>query len=493
MQTKLEKIEQKFFSIAEQTGQLIFDGDARTGKIEWAGAIEEFTGYTPEEFSKVDLNACRDIIHPEDRERVWGALEKSLKKGEAFNQDFRFKRKDGSYIYVEDSSVFLKDEDNRIYRAIGLLKDVTERQNAQDKLRTKEECLLKYLQNFRGIGFQLDNNFYLMLLHGAVKEITGYESKEFLSGKIRWAQLVDPEDLSHFLENRRKLDSVANHLVEHEYRVRGKDGNRVWVFESIQIVHNTDDAPCLYQGFIRDITEIKITEEALERLEKLRKKEIHHRIKNNLQVISSLLDLECENLLSGGFDREKIVKAFRESHDRIVSMSIIHEELYKSSDMETIDFASYLRKLTADLLRSYKVGASNVRLRLDMEDLFLEMERAIPLGIIVNELVSNSLKHAFPNGKSGEIRIELSLRVTGSNDILSNKITDTGIQYNSYTDRYFTLIVEDNGTGFPESVDFRNTSSLGLQLVNTLVDQIGASIQLEKGQGAKFKIRVTDF
>lgn len=488
----LKKIEQKFFSIAEQTGQLIFDGDARTGKIEWAGAIEEFTGYTPEEFSKVDLNGCRDIIHPEDVVRVWGALENSLNTGAKFNQDFRFRRKDGSYIYVEDSSVFLKDEDGCVYRALGLLKDITERHNAQEKLRINEERLLNYLQNFRGIGFQLDSNFDLILLHGAVKEITGYEKKEILSGKIRWVQLVDPEDLSHFLENRRKLESVEKHLIEHEYRIRGKSGNKIWIFESIQIVDNTGNAPCLFQGFIRDITERKITEEALERAEKLRKKEIHHRIKNNLQVISSLLELECENLLSGEFDREKIVKAFRESHDRIISMSIIHEELYKSSDMETIDFASYLKKLTDDLLRSYKVGASNIRLGLDVEDLFLEMDRAIPLGIIVNELVSNSLKHAFPNGKNGEIRIELSLGVTGPNDILSNKITDTGIQDTSYTDRYFTLIVEDNGTGFPESVDFRNTSSLGLQLVNTLVDQIGGSIKLERGQGAKFKIRVTD-
>jgi len=488
-----EKIAERFFSIAEQTGQLIFDGDARTGEIEWSGTIEEFTGYTREEFSKVDLDACKELIHPEDRERVWSALENSLKTGEKFAQKFRFKRKDGSYIYVEDSSFFLKDENNCVYRAIGLLKNITENKHAQEELKISEERLLKYLQNFGGIGFQLDSNFDFVLLHGAVEEITGYESKEFLSGKIRLVQLVDPEDRSHFLENRRKLNTESSPLVEQEYRIRKRDGNRFWVFESIQVVHNVDRTNRLYQGFIQDITERKIAMETLDRAEKLRKKEIHHRIKNNLQVISSLLELECENLLSGALEREKIVEAFRESNNRIISMSVIHEELYNSRDMERIDFASYLKKLTDDLFKSYKVGNSDIRLCLDVEKFFFEMDNAIPLGIIVNELVSNSLKYAFPDGRNGEIHIELHREVNYKNKILSNGTVGDDVQSNSCPCRYFTLIVEDNGIGFPESIDFRNTSSLGLQLVNTLVDQIGGSIELEKGSGTRFKIWIPDF
>ena len=134
------------------------------------------------------------------------------------------------------------------------------------------------------------------------------------------------------------------------------DGNRVWVFESVQVVYNKDNANWLYQGFIQDISERKIAMEALDRVEKLRKKEIHHRIKNNLQVISSLLDLECDNLLSGTPDREKIAEVFRESHNRIISMSIIHEELYNSRDTETINFTSYLKKLTDDLIQVIQSG-----------------------------------------------------------------------------------------------------------------------------------------
>jgi PAS domain S-box-containing protein len=393
---------------------------------------------------------------------------------------------------VDQSSIFLKDENNCVCRAIGLIKDITERKYYQEKLKISEESLLRYLQNFKGIGFQLDSNFNLVLQHGAVKEITGYENEEFHSGKIQLIQLVEPEDRSNFLENRRKLSIASSSLVEQEYRIRNRNGNRIWVFESIQVVRSINETNWLYQGFIQDITERKIAMEALDRAEKLSKKEIHHRIKNNLQVISSLLDLECDNLLSGVPDREKIAKVFQESHNRIISMSIIHEELYNSRDMETINFASYLKKLTDDLFKSCKVGNSNIRLRLDLEDFFFEMDCAIPLGIIANELVSNSLKHAFPDGRNGEICIKLYREDNSKKEILSNYNISKDIKNNTCPCKYFSLIVSDNGIGFPEFIDFRRTNSLGLQLVNTLADQIDGSIELKRGSGTIFKVLIPD-
>lgn len=487
-----EKNAERFFSIAEQIGQLIFDGDVKTGKIVWYGAIEKITGYTTKEFNNIDLHLgeCKEFIHPEERDRVWNALETSLKTGEKFEQKFRLKRKN-DYIYVELSSIFLKDQNDSVYRGIGLFTDITEREHAQKKLKTSEESLLRYLRNFRGIGFQLDSNFNFVLLHGAVKEITGYENEAFQSGKIHLVQLVDPEDMRDFLENRRKLNTAPDHLVEQEYRIRNRNGDRIWVFESIQVIYNMDDTDTidkLYQGFIQDITERKIAMEIIDRAEKLRKKEIHHRIKNNLQVISSLLNLECDNLLSTDVpDRERIIEAFRESNNRVLAMSIIHEELYNSRNIETINFTSYLKKLTDDLLKSYKVGNSDIKLRLDVGDFFLGMDYSIPLGIIVNELVSNSLKYAFPDGRSGEIHIELQ---TVDERTLNDAVVDFKIQNRLYSSRYFKLIVEDNGVGFPQLIDFKNTNSLGLQLVNTLVDQIGGNIELEIESGTRFKILI---
>ncbi len=196
------------------------------------------------------------------------------------------------------------------------------------------------------------------------------------------------------------------------------------------------------------------------KIEEIRKKEIHHRIKNNLQVISSLLDLESDK-----FEDEDIIEAFKESQNRVVSMALVHEELYRSQDMESIDFSDYLVKLVNELSYSYAINKESIKVKMDVQPTFLDMDTAIPLGMIVNELVSNSFKHAFDQGQSGEIYVNLNLQ-----------------------DRNLTLTVGDNGVGFPDDINFRETDSLGLQLVTTLTSQIDGTIELDRTKGTKFKI-----
>ena len=196
------------------------------------------------------------------------------------------------------------------------------------------------------------------------------------------------------------------------------------------------------------------------KIEEIRKKEIHHRIKNNLQVISSLLDLESDK-----FDNEEVIEAFKESQNRVVSMALVHEELYRSQDMESIDFSDYLMKLVNELSYSYAINKECIKVKMDVDATFLDMDTAIPLGMIVNELVSNSFKHAFDQGDDGEIYVNLSLQ-----------------------DRKLTLTVGDNGIGFPDNINFKETDSLGLQLVTTLTSQIDGEIELDRTKGTKFKI-----
>ncbi len=188
-------------------------------------------------------------------------------------------------------------------------------------------------------------------------------------------------------------------------------------------------------------------------------KEIHHRVKNNLQVISSLLSLQSENIS----DRDP-ARTFRESQDRVRSMALIHEKLYQSRDISHVDFAEYVRSLAAYLARSYVTGPG-IRLVVDIDGIALDIDKAIPCGLIINELVSNSLKYAFPEGRQGEVRIALSRNGDG-----------------------YTLLVADSGAGLPPGLDFRNTPSLGLQLVNTLVGQLEGTIELTRGSGTAFTI-----
>lgn len=478
----LEESEERLRVASEETGQIVFEHDFLKGTIKRTGAITELTGYSVEEFQSSN-EGWIDHIHPEDRERVVEEFKKYWKDADRFRVEYRFRRKDGSYFYLEDSGIYRRDEKGKIIKALGVMKDITTIKLATDKLRESEARYRSFIDNFKGIAFQVDMDFTPTFMHGALEEITGYREEDFLSGNIFWHQLIDPEDLPVFNANGKKLKLIQDTFIEKDYRIRKKDGELRWVREAIQNVPLGCEGKRVLEGTIYDITEKKEVEENFAKIQEIRKKEIHHRIKNNLQVISSLLELEAEK-----FEDSAVVEAFRESQNRVISMSMIHEELYKSRDMETIDFEAYLRKLTSDLLKSYKIGGETVLLKLSVEDIFLRMDTAIPLGIVVNELVSNSLKHAFSEGREGEIYIKLCQMDDYGNKRINNMKSNINKNRHSERKNQYILIVSDNGLGFPENVDFRNTDSLGLQLVNALVDQLEGSIELDIDGKTEFRI-----
>ncbi|MGQ9559951.1 MAG: PAS domain S-box protein [Candidatus Oleimicrobiaceae bacterium] len=190
-------------------------------------------------------------------------------------------------------------------------------------------------------------------------------------------------------------------------------------------------------------------------------KEIHHRVKNNMQVISSML-----NLQSGCVTNPEVETVLRDSQNRVRSMALIHEKLYQSRDLSRIDFADYVSKLTNDLFRSYGVNPDCIELVAHAEAVSLGIDAAIPCGLIINELVSNCLKHAFPDGRKGRVEVTL--------------LPKNGM---------YELTVRDNGVGFPKGLDFRNTDSLGLQLVTTLTEQLDGTVELTtNGEGTEFRI-----
>lgn len=475
--------EERYRIAAEQTGQIVYDFNIKTQEVDWAGAIPELT-YSFEEFQKINPETLLEHIHPDDLGGIIEKVKVFFEKGERLREEFRFRRKDGNYIYVEDRRVLLRDAEGDPYRVLGVMKDITEIKLASKKMKESEERYRSFMKNFRGIAFQGNLDFTPIMIDGSVEEITGYRGEDFMSGKVSWNQIVLPEDWQNLVNNNERLIKHPLLVIEHEYRIRHRDGKIKWVREVVQNVSDFTGKRRILQGAVYDITKQKEAEESLKKVEEIRKKEIHHRIKNNLQVISSLLELQAER-----FDEEEVLEAFRESQNRVATMAIIHEELYRSKNSETLDFSEYLQKLTSDLLHSYTVRKGDIRMELDIEEVFFGMDTAVPLGIIINELVSNSLKHAFPQGRKGEIRIKLCrVEENGENKNISNSTNNIGAKSSVDKSSQYSLVVSDNGLGFPENLDFRNTGSLGLQLVNILVEQLEGTIELQNGAGTTFKI-----
>ncbi|MFO7891784.1 MAG: histidine kinase dimerization/phosphoacceptor domain -containing protein, partial [bacterium] len=191
-------------------------------------------------------------------------------------------------------------------------------------------------------------------------------------------------------------------------------------------------------------------------------KEIHHRVKNNLQVVSSLLYLQSRKT-----NNKKTNELFIESQTRIRSMALIHEMLYQADYIMNIDFSNYIKDLISYLFHSYEINRNIISTKITVDDIFLNINKAIPCGLILNELISNSLKHAFPKGKDGTISVTMT----------------------SDKQKEITLIIQDDGIGFPQDLQLEKTDSLGLQLVKTLTNQLGGTITLHENNGSKFLIK----
>jgi two-component sensor histidine kinase/HAMP domain-containing protein len=191
-------------------------------------------------------------------------------------------------------------------------------------------------------------------------------------------------------------------------------------------------------------------------------REIHHRVKNNMQIISSLLRLQSHNMKDKTYSR-----LFEESQNRITSMALVHEKLYQSKDLDKIDFNAYIRDMVTGLFQSYGISTDRIKLIFDIGDVSLRINSAIPCGLVINELVTNSLKYAFPDGRKGEIKIQVY-----------------------EIDNEIEVIMSDNGIGIPEDIDFRNTGTLGLKLVSILAErQLRGTINLNRKTGTEFRIR----
>ncbi len=357
-------------------------------------------------------------------------------------------------------------------RGVGfIVLDITQRKQAEQALRQIQERLEYLLCTNPTIIYscQPTGDYALTFISQNILRQFGYEAQQLLEHPNLWFDCIHPEDAQRLFAHIFPLQERTQEI--YEYRVRHQNSTYRWVRDERRLVCDAQGNPLEIVGSMYDITEQKKAlgqlKASLQEKEVLLK-EIHHRVKNNLQVISSLLNLQSRSIQDA-----ETRTLFQDSQNRIQSIAFIHEKLYQSRDLAQVDFSQYIQTLCIHLFRSYGASTQRISLNLQIEDIFLSVDTAIPCGLIVNELVCNALKHGFPPNGTGAIEITLHRTFQEGDD---------------HSKREFMMRVGDNGVGFPSEVDFRKTRSLGMQLINTLVKQLKGTIELDGSSGTAFQI-----
>ena len=360
-------------------------------------------------------------------------------------------------------STQIRDKEDHYFGRLFICEDISERKKIENSIKDREEHLSLITDNMLDLMFQVNSEGIFEYVSPSVKDLLGYEAEEIIGKRdYEFIGMAHPDDFEILIDTiQLVIQTLRPNRAQH--RLKHADGHYIWVETVGNPLSNSKGEFSGAVYITRDIRELKKVEtqlkSSLEEKEVLLR-EIHHRVKNNMQIISSLLNLQSRYL-----NDEKTVNILNESRNRVRSMAMVHEELYRSRDLSKIDFADYIQRLLSGLFSSYGVDENFIKPEINVENIFLNIDIAVPCGLIINELVSNSLKHAFVQGQKGKISIKFH-----------------------HQDEKYVLTVADNGTGFPEGIDFKNTKTLGLQLVNTLVKQLSGSIDIYRSSGTSFKI-----
>jgi len=358
-----------------------------------------------------------------------------------------------------DEGPFLKEERLLIDAVAERLGRIAERKLTEEALQESEQrfrtifdtasdgILLADLENQK---FYMGNTVICQMLGYSLEEIKG----------LGVMDIHPKEDLSYIIEQFDR-QSKGNITLATDIPVKRKDGSVFYADVNSAAIILAGRAYLL--GTFRDITERKQAEEKIKASlaeKEVLLKEVHHRVKNNMQVISSLLKLQ-----SGSVKNKEDAALFEDSRDRIKSMALVYNKLYQSEDLAHVDFREYVGELARNLVHSYKAVSGKVTTSVEGGDVPLEINQAIPCGLVINELITNSLKYAFPKGRDGEIRVSLA-----------------------ENEGEVELTVSDDGVGIPASLDLASSPTLGLRLVGNLVEQLGGKIELDRTAGARFRI-----
>jgi len=427
-------------------GLLLMDNQTRiiyANRIfeEWFGSLYQIRG-----------KKCYEALELEDPENECAGL-RALRTGDMARSDNLVTSKDGESRYFYIIAFPHKEGGDSIQQISAVVIDITER-----KLAEKEVEKFKFISDHANDAhFLMDRDAKFLYVNETACRMLGYSAEELVT-------LGVPDvDIVYGIEKFRELFDLAQEgeVPPVQSVNRRKDGASFCT--EISVTGYKIDGVSYMFAVLRDITKRKKAQEKLQESLKEKEvlmKEIHHRVKNNMAVVSSLLRLQ-----SAKIEDEHYRAIFNESVSRIKAMGSIHDRLYQSESVSKIIFSDYIRDVVNNIYKSYGFS-SHIKLITNIEEIILGIDASVPCGLIVNELINNSMKYAFPEGREGEIKVSLTANDKGE----------------------IELIVSDNGVGMPDGVDFRNPDSLGLTLVNGLVGQLGGEIELNREKGSEFII-----
>jgi PAS domain S-box-containing protein len=452
----LRESEELYRTIIEYSNDMIWTLDTERRILFFNKRTEEITGFTLEDWQG------KSFVHQIENADQLDVTEVFLQtlKGQPAQYEVSIMKMDGGILSLSVNTAPMYSK-GKVVGTVSLGRDITDRKRTEDMMKESEARLQSILDNSSTVVFLKDlqgryitvNRRFEELFHVNRNDVVNKTDYDIFPGE--YAEKFQKHDAQ-------ALDELCP--IEMEEVVPHDDGLHTYISVKFPLL-SPDGKPYAICGIATDITERKKTEEQIERSLKEKEvllREVYHRVKNNMQIITSLLNLQSRYARDGE-SREM----FRESHHRIKSMSLVHEKLYQSKDLSTIDFKEYIHDIVKGLFQSYGANNNTIGLVMDITNISLNINTAIPCGLIINELLTNSLKHAFPDGKEGEIKIAI----------------------HSMNENTIELVVGDNGIGICENVDFRTTKSLGLQLVTMLAEnQLHGDIILDRSKGTEFTI-----
>ena len=453
---KLFENEERYRRLIEAVPDSIFVLDYETDRFIDANlSAAKMYGYNYDELTKMRIT---DISAEPEMTRK--TINNKIK-----HVPFRWHRKKNGTVFPVEISISYYEYQGRIEYVL-IVRDISERLLAEQLIKNSEKNYRELFENSLIGIYQTSPDGKILMANKALCNMLGFSSFEELH--LRDLEHFGFSD-SHPRQNFKEQIEKNGFVIGFESEWKKSDGSHINIRENARAFFDSKGQVQYYEGTVEDITDWKEAQEQIKtslREKEVLLKEIHHRVKNNLQIISSLLGMQSDYI-------EDIASKslFVDSLNRIKSMALIHERLYQSKDLSNIDFGEYVNDLTSYLASTYKTNTSDIELKVDIIKLNLSIEQSIPIGLIINELVSNSFKYAFDERNSGKI------------EVILKKVSNS---------KYY-LILSDDGKGIPDNINFKDTKTLGLQIVNNLVEQINGKIILDNSKGTNFIIEFNLF